>query len=73
VHFLKIETFLLEQDNPLEKKKFNNNKKVNTIFFEQTFDNAIYVRPCFVTPIESNAKLSIDNTCEQCIIRVATN
>ncbi len=68
----KIETFLLEQDNPVEKTKFNN-KKVNTIFFEQPFDNVIYVRPCFVTPIESNAKLSIDNTCEQCIIRVATN
>ncbi len=43
-----IETFILEQDDPLERN-YSIMEKINTDFFERTLDNEIYVRLCFVT------------------------
>jgi hypothetical protein len=55
------------------KKLFNNEQSKYKFSFEQTFDNAIYDKPCFITLVKSNAKPSKVNPSEQCIVHVVTN
>jgi hypothetical protein len=64
MHLLLIGTFFLLKT--LYLKVFDiNGKDIYKYYFEQTLDNVIYVKPWFVTLVESNVKQPKVNPCEQ--------
>ncbi len=72
MHLLLIGTFFLLKT--LYLKVFDiNGKDIYKYYFEQTLDNVIYVKPWFVTLVESNVKQPKVNPCEQWMVYVATN
>jgi hypothetical protein len=55
------------------KKLLVNGESKCKCFLKRIWNNDVYVKPCFVKPIESNVKRSNVILCEWCMVHVATS